>query len=90
MNKKIEEVSNRCFVEMFHRVGINVANASEAMIWATDHGDNWYQKKSWSAEDEEDFKTWMITTIRRDLKATLKAAEAEAATFLLNYGWKTA
>lgn len=50
----------------------------------------WYLKYSWTEEQEESFKDWLISYIRNKDKTTIKEAKRQAGLIILNYGWKGA
>jgi hypothetical protein len=51
--------------------------------------ENWYTKKTWTTEQESQFKKWFIAEAKKDLKFNTKMAEKEHAWFNLKWGWKT-
>lgn len=50
--------------------------------------DNWYLQRSWTEEQENEFKAWLINECRTKLRMRKKAAEFEASVFILSWGWK--
>jgi hypothetical protein len=50
--------------------------------------DDWFEKKTWSQSQSEEFKCWFINECKKDLKFTKKMAEKEHAWFDLKWGWK--
>jgi hypothetical protein len=51
--------------------------------------EDWFMRHTWTSEEEDKFKEWLITEIRKDFEFSKKISENEANFFLLNYGWKT-
>lgn len=51
--------------------------------------DLWYTKKSWTEQEERNFKKWMVNECRSRMKWSKKTAELEVAYFLLMWGWST-
>jgi hypothetical protein len=52
--------------------------------------ENWYTKKTWTTEQEAQFKKWFITEVKKELKFNTKMAEKEYSWFNLKWGWKVA
>ncbi len=52
--------------------------------------ENWYQLKTWTSEQEDNFKNWFVKEYKKDLKCTRFMAEREHSWFNLKWGWKTA
>ena len=70
-----------CLKEMFLRVGEKYPNKD-----LTDKTD-WYMLRSWTMEDEENFRQWMVSYLRNKLRLSKKRAEREAAYFDMNFSW---
>lgn len=51
--------------------------------------DHWYTKKTWTIEQESEYRQWLINECRTKLRMRKKAAELEAGYFLLMWGWST-
>lgn len=82
---KIEElVFNKYLPEMFKRVG-----RSTDTIKTTIKEPSWFTSTKWTIEQENIFKIWLVSQLRKDIKLTKKAAEREADMFCLNFGWST-
>lgn len=47
----------------------------------------WYHEYTWSLEDQEEFREWMIEELKKDPE-TKTFAEQKADMFILNYGFK--
>ncbi|MFA7219145.1 MAG: hypothetical protein WC119_01290 [Synergistaceae bacterium] len=75
------EIMQLCLKEMFMRVGENFPNENLTSK------DKWYIMHSWTIEEEENFKRWMISCLRRSLRWTKERAMTETAMFLLQWGW---
>ena len=54
----------------------------------TEQHDDWYNKKTWTEEQSNEFKKWFITEGKKDLKFTKQMMEKEHAWFDLKWGWK--
>ena len=83
MQEKINKVMDLCFEEMFSRVGEKYPNKE-----LTDKPD-WYTLHSWTDEQQNDFKKWMVSFLTKEMRWIKKTAEKEAGFFILNYGWST-
>lgn len=82
-DKKLEEFLQHAMDRMFRMVGFD--GFDEEFTKA----ENWYTKRSWSEEEEREFRNWFIDGCRKELKLTKKSAEFEASYFLLMWGWST-
>lgn len=82
-SEKRSKIFDECMAEMFKRVGEKYPNKE-----LTDQAE-WYLKRTWTEEEEKDFKVWMINHLKRTLRFNKKSAEWETGMFMLNYGWKT-
>lgn len=49
----------------------------------------WYLTKSWTIDEQNDFKEWGEKLLRKELKMSNYRAEKEMGWFLLNCGWRT-
>jgi hypothetical protein len=49
---------------------------------------DWFQKKTWSSQQEQDFKSWFVATARKKLRWSKKTAEKEFSWFNFMWGWK--
>ena len=57
--------------------------------------EDWYLQQSWTAEQEEEFRLWMIGYLKRNKKArvvlygnSVLNLEKQVNSFIFNYGWK--
>jgi len=50
---------------------------------------DWYHLRSWTEDQEKDFKSWMVAYMRKICHWSKKVAEREASWWLIQYGWKT-
>ena len=66
--------------EMFNFIG---AEYSDEFVSQED----WYWKCSWTQDEENEYKKWMVNDLR-DLGVTKKIAIGIADWFLMDYGWK--
>ena len=72
---------NFCLKEMFLRVGETYPNEDLT------NDPEWYILRSWTIEEENKFRKWMITYLRKKLRMSKKRAETETFWFLMMYGW---
>lgn len=79
---KIDKFVYKALDRMFSMVGFDGFDESFTKQ------DDWYSKKSWSADDQDKFREWFIMTARKDLKWNKKCAEREFSWFNLMWGWK--
>ena len=82
MNRNYEETCEECLKEMFKRVGEKYPN--EELTSQED----WYHQRSWTPEEEEDFRDWMAKYVKKKHRWDKKTIEIEIAMFLLMWGWK--
>lgn len=54
----------------------------------TKENQDWYDKKEWSENQNNEFKQWFISNGMKDLKFSKKAIEKEYSWFILKWGWK--
>ena len=79
-----EITTEDCLIEMFKRVGETYPNPE-----LTDR-DDWYMQRTWTIEEEKDFKEWMKVLLKKRYKyLTSLQIDAEIAMFLLMWGWTT-
>lgn len=72
---------NFILTKMFDMVGDVYSESLEL-------ADGWYTKNTWTKETENEFRKWLVSYLRKELKTTKKQATMEAEMFILNYGWK--
>lgn len=77
-----EKTMNDCITEMFKRVGEKYPNEELTKQ------DKWFQKRSWTEAEEDDFRDWMTKLLKKRHKWTNKKIQLEVGMFLLDYGWK--
>lgn len=75
--KNNEDLCEECLVEMFRRVGLKYPNKR-----FTNQKD-WYINKSWTKEEENDFRKWM----RKKIAKKVPRVDLEIEMFLLMWGW---
>ena len=80
---KDEKFINKCFVEMFKRVGEKFPAK-----WAYEDKE-WYTKRTWTEKEQESFKKWLMKEFKKAYPYLRRRAEFEAGMFILAYGWKT-
>jgi hypothetical protein len=80
---KDEKFINKCFKEMFKRVG-------EKWPAKWPHEDKeWYTKRTWTEKEQDSFKKWLVKEFSKAYPYHKRKAEYEASLFILCYGWKT-
>lgn len=79
---KIEAALEYCIKQLFLEVGEKYPECQELI-----RDPQWYKKRSWTNEQEEKFKKWMVAYLRVKIKLNKKLAESTTAMFLLQYGW---
>ncbi len=77
-----EKTCEDCLKEMFKRVGEKYPNEKLTSQ------DKWYDKHSWTPEEENDFRNWMTKFLKKKHRWNKKMIESEIAMFLLMWGWK--
>ena len=80
---KEKEAFDFCLKEMFLRVGEKYPNKE-----LTDQQD-WYKKRSWTEEDLEGFRKWMVAYLRKKMRWSKHQCETEASMFILQWSWTT-
>ena len=48
---------------------------------------DWFQKKTWTEAQQNEFRDWFVAQARKDLKMSKRYAESEFSWFNLMYGW---
>jgi hypothetical protein len=82
---KYDKFIKKAFDKMFQMVGFEGFNEE----FVKQHED-WYQQKTWTEEQSNDFKKWFITETKKDLRFNKNMSEREWAWFDLKWGWKIA
>lgn len=79
--KKSEKEVHKYLKEMFKRVGEEYPNPFTEQ-------DDWYTKKSWTEEEQDNFRDWLKKEMKKDNKRwSEKIIKSEVAFFLLMWGW---
>ena len=73
-----DKITQECLVEMFKRVGLEYPNKE-----LTDQ-DRWWEKHTWTKEEEADFRAWMLKKLK---KTKMVRVEQEINMFMLMWGW---
>jgi len=91
VKKDYDKLLERCIVEMFKRVGVRVKNLSAVHEWITKQVNpcQWYMAKSWTTEQESNFKEWMRRELDKHTTFSPRHREYEIGSFLLMWGWTT-
>ena len=80
---KDEKFINKCFTEMFKRVGEKFPNEELTK------DKEWYAKRTWTEKEQDSFKNWLEKEFKRAYPYLKHKAGFEAGMFILCYGWKT-
>jgi len=79
----MEPTTEKYLREMFRRIGLEY---SPDIV----KRDKWYLEHSWTVDEEEEYRQWLVNELRMDFRYYSKRiAEYEAAFFIMNYGWTT-
>lgn len=84
MKNKYDKFLKKALDKMFTYVGFDKFDES-----FTNQYNDWYNQKSWTNEQEQDFKKWFLTEGKKDLKFNKIMLEKEYSWFYLKWGWKT-
>lgn len=76
------DTCEECLEEMFKRVGESYPNPKLTQQ------EKWFQKHTWSKQEQEDFRQWMTKLLRKRYKWSKHHTEWETGMFLLDWGWK--
>ena len=79
---KYDKFLKKALDKMFQAVGFESFDGDFA------EQKDWYTKKTWTNEQANAFKIWLISEGKRDLKFTKQMMEKEHAWFHLKWGWK--
>jgi len=82
-NIKYKEACEICLKEMFKRVGKKYPDKNFTSQ------KNWYNKITWTKEEEFKFVKWMQKYLKKNFYWTKKAIDSEIGMFLLMWGWRT-
>lgn len=77
------EATEHCLREMFSRVGERYPNPKLTKYR------NWFELRTWTEEEENDFRTWMKTYLKKKCRWNNRTIQREIEMFLLMWGWKT-
>ena len=81
---KYDKACEACLVEMFKRVGLVYPDKK-----FTDQPE-WYCKKSWTEEEQEDFRKWMKAKLKKVFPHwQARLIDKEIGYFILMWGWTT-
>ena len=83
MKNTWEDTTEDCLKEMFRRVG-----AKYPWPGLTRYRE-WYNRRTWTEQEQDDFRTWMKKLIMKRHKISTKKADYETGMFLLMWGWRT-
>ena len=81
MNLDYDKTCEECLKEMFKRVGEEYPNELT-------NQEDWYMKRSWTIEEQNDFKDWMIKHLKkRHPSWNKRTIDMEVGTFILQWAW---
>ena len=83
MANKFDKFVKKALDKMFTYVGFDSFNEQ----FVSSHND-WYNQKSWTQEQSNDFKKWFLVEAKKDLKFNKTMSEKEYSWFNLKWGWK--
>lgn len=75
-----EQTFDMCLREMFRRVGMRHSKKFCKQ-------DNWYQLRTWTDEECNDFERWMTVFLRKRHRWPKMLAQKETGWFVMMYGW---
>ena len=81
MNLDYEKTCEECLKEMFKRVGEKYPNEELTSQ------DKWYTLRSWTTEEENDFRDWMAKYLKKKHRWSKKQIDMEIGMFMLSWGW---
>lgn len=81
MTNKFDKFLIKALDKMFKCVGFDSFDKE-----FTDQ-DNWYNKKTWTRNQSQEFKKWFVSEGKKDLKFNAQKMEKEHAWFDLKWGW---
>lgn len=86
---KNEELFEQAIVEMGRRVGLDWSSIDDAVSYQNENGsDRWYTTKTWTKDDENEFKIWMKDLLKKNTMWSRHKINFEVGMFILSYGWK--
>lgn len=83
MSNKFDKFVRKALDKMFTYVGFSSFDENFTKIH-----DDWYNQKTWTDEQSENFKKWFFNEAKKDLKFNKTMIEKEYAWFNLKWGWK--
>ena len=78
--KQEEPFIAECLEEMFDRAEVSPSEVDLSQR-------EWYLNHSWTREDEEEYREWLVQKIQEHKHTTKYIAKQEAEMFLLSYGF---
>ena len=79
-----DQVITALLREMFRRVG------EDYDVWVDTickEDNEWYMRKSWTEEQEAEFRKWVVAFLREQLRLPKYRAEREMQWFCLQWAW---
>jgi len=83
MRKRFDVFVQKALNKMFTYVGFDSFDKS-----FTDQYEDWYNQRTWTKAQSEEFKAWFVQEARKDLKFNKSMSEKEYNWFNLKWGWK--
>ena len=84
LEKKLDKFVPKVLDRMFRKVGFKKFDKS----FVEKYKEDWYTRKTWTQEQEDEFHKYFVDTAIKDLGVPKDWAEKEFQWFNLNYGWK--
>ena len=78
-----EKTTDECLKKMFAMVGEEYPNQELTSK------ENWFHQRTWTSEQENEFRIWMRKLLKRRYKHwTKRVIDGEISGFLFMWGWK--
>jgi len=78
-----DDICVEALVELFKRVGLEYPDKEFTAQ------DDWYLKKTWTKEQEDDYRKWLHKLMKKHMKYYSKRKrDDEVGLFMVCYGWK--
>ena len=84
LDKKLDKFVPKVLDRMFRKVGFKKFDKEFIELYK----DDWYTRRTWTNDQEEEFHKYFVKTAIKDLGVPKKWAEEQFGWFNLNYGWK--
>jgi hypothetical protein len=92
-DKKRQELFEECICELGRRVDLPWGVFDDVKDWIEENRSDddyipWYHLRTWTEQDEKDFREWMYKFLKKKTRWDKKQIDMEIGTFLLQYSWK--